>query len=671
VNKIVSYLLKEKLEISGFFPTENDNLFFGTLIINNVKSGLFMAEDFDVKLTDKYYTPDPSYRKNSWMGDYQEAYDEFRNDPDGFWDHAAQELHWFTPYTKVKEWNYPYARWFIGGKTNITYNCLDRHVMSSRRNKVALIWKGEDDSERIYTYRQLYREVMKVANGLKNLGVVKGDRVCIYMPMVPEQIISMLACARIGAIHSVVFGGFGATALNSRIVGAGAKVVITADVTFRRGKSIPLKHIIEEAIIDAPSVEHIVVLRRGLHQPVEIHREMEVDFYDLIKDVKSDCEPEVMDAEDPLFILYTSGSTGAPKGIVHTCGGYMVGAHYTTKNIFDIKDNDVYWCTADPGWITGHSYVVYGPLLIGATIIVTESTPDHPDPGVYWRMVEEFGVTILYTAPTAIRMFMKLGEEWPNKSNLSTLRILGSVGEPLNPEAFEWFYRVIGKSQCPIVDTWWQTETGMHMITTVIGEPMMPGFAGKPIPGVVADVVDKDGRSLPPGTGGFLAIREPWPSMLRTVYRDEERYKKYWNTIPGCYAVGDLAVKNKDGYIMVIGRSDDLIVVAGHNIGTAEVESALVSHKAVAEAAVIGKPDPLKGNTIKAFVTLRVGHTPSDKLKKELIYHVRITLGPIAMPSEIEFTDSLPKTRSGKIMRRVLKAKEMGLDPGDISTLEE
>ena len=630
-----------------------------------------MAEDFAVKLTDKYYTPDPSYRKNSWMGDYQEAYAEFRKDPDGFWDRAAKELHWFTPYSRVKEWNYPYARWFTGGKTNITYNCLDRHMQNARRNKVALIWKGEDDSERIYTYRQLYREVMKVANGLKNLGVVKGDRVCIYMPMVPEQIISMLACARIGAIHSVVFGGFGATALNSRIVGAGAKVVITADVTFRRGKSIPLKHIIEEAIINAPSVEHIVVLRRGLRQPVEIHREMEVDYYDLIRDVSSDCEPEVMDAEDPLFILYTSGSTGAPKGIVHTCGGYMVGAHYTTKNIFDIKENDVYWCTADPGWITGHSYVVYGPLLMGATVVVTESTPDYPDPGVYWRMVEEFGVTILYTAPTAIRMFMKLGEEWPDKSNLSTLRILGSVGEPLNPEAFEWFYRVIGKSQCPIVDTWWQTETGMHMITTVLGEPMMPGFAGKPIPGVVADVVDKDGRSLPPGTGGFLAIREPWPAMLRTVYGDEERYRKYWNTIPGCYAVGDLAVKNRDGYIMVIGRSDDLIVVAGHNIGTAEVESALVSHKAVAEAAVIGKPDPLKGNTIKAFVTLRVGHTPSDKLIKELIYHVRITLGPIAMPSEIEFVDKLPKTRSGKIMRRVLKAKEMGMDPGDVSTLEE
>jgi acetyl-CoA synthetase len=630
-----------------------------------------MTEDFNVRLTEKQYTPDPSIRQNSWLGDYSKAYEEFRKDPDAFWDKIARELHWFSPYSRVKEWNFPHARWFIGGKTNITYNCLDRHVLNARRNKVALIWRGEDDTERIYTYRQLFREVNQVANGLKKLGVMKGDRVCIYMPMVPEQIISMLACARIGAVHSVVFGGFGAAALNSRITGAAAKVVITADVTFRRGKSIPLKHIIEEAIINAPSVEHVVVLRRERNQPVEIHREMEIDFYDMIKGASHECEPEVMDAEDPLFILYTSGSTGAPKGIVHTCGGYMVGTYYTTKNVFDIKDNDVYWCTADPGWITGHSYVVYGPLAMGATVIITESTPDFPDPGVYWRMVEEFGVTILYTAPTAIRMFMKLGEEWPNKYNLSTLRILGSVGEPLNPEAFEWYYKTIGKNRCPIIDTWWQTETGMHMITTMLGEPMYPGFAGKAIPGVVADVVDKDGNPVPAGTGGFLAIREPWPSMLRTVYNDDDRYRKYWNTIPGCYAVGDLAVKNKAGYIMVLGRSDDLIVVAGHNIGTAEVESALVSHKAVAEAAVIGKPDDVKGNVIKAFVILRVGHTPSDKLKNELLYHVRITLGPIAMPSEIDFVTSLPKTRSGKIMRRVLKAKEMGMDPGDVSTLEE
>jgi acetyl-CoA synthetase len=630
-----------------------------------------MAEVFNVKLTDKYYLPDPSYRQNSLIGDYQKAYDDFQKDPEAFWDRIARELHWFSPYEKVREWNYPYARWFTGGKMNITYNCLDRHVQNGRRNKVALIWKGEDDTERIFTFRQLLREVNRVANGLKDLGVTKGDRVCIYMPMVPEQIISMLACARIGAIHSVVFGGFGASALNSRITGAEVKVVITADVTFRRGKSIPLKHIIEEAIINAPSVEHIVVLRRERELPVEIHKEMELDFQDMIRDARPECEPEVMDSEDPLFILYTSGSTGTPKGIVHTCGGYMVGTYYTTRNVFDIKENDVYWCTADPGWITGHSYVVYGPLALGATIILTEGTPDYPDAGVYWRMVEEFGVTILYTAPTAIRMFMKLGEGWPNKYNLSSLRILGSVGEPLNPEAFEWYYRVIGKNRCPIVDTWWQTETGMHMVTTIIGERMYPGFAGKAIPGVVADVVDKGGRSVPAGTGGFLVIREPWPAMLRTVYKDDERYRKYWNTIPGCYAVGDLAVKNKEGYIMVLGRSDDLIVVAGHNIGTAEVESALVSHKAVAEAAVIGKPDEVKGNIIKAFVILRVGHSPTDKLRNELVYHVRITLGPIAMPSQIEFVTSLPKTRSGKIMRRVLKAKELGMDPGDVSTLDE
>mgnify|MGYP001404474565 CR=1 FL=1 len=619
-----------------------------------------------------YFTPDPSCRVHSWMGDYTWTYNEFVKDPDKFWDNIAKKLHWFSPYDKVCEWNYPYAKWFVNGKTNITYNCLDRHVLGDRRNKVALIWKGDHfDEERVYTYRQLYREVQRFANGLKKLGVVKGDRVCIYMPVIPEQIIAMLACTRIGAIHSVVFGGYGAAALNQRIVGAGAKIVITADMAIRRGKAIPLKHVIEEAIIDAPTVEHLIILRRELRTPVELHSEMEIDFYEVMADVDADCPAEVMDAEDPLFILYTSGTTGAPKGIVHTCGGYMVGAYYTTKYIFDIKEHDVYWCTADPGWITGHSYVVYGPLSVGATVLITESTPDYPDPGIWWKIVEEYGVNILYTAPTAIRMFMKLGREWPDKYNLSSLRVLGSVGEPLNPEAFEWFYHVIGKDKCPIVDTWWQTETGMHMVTTVLGEPMRPGYVGKSIPGVVADVVDKDGKSVEPGKRGFLAIRQPWPAMMRTIWDNDERYRKYWETIPGCYQVGDLAIKGEDGYIMVIGRSDDLIIVSGHNIGTAEVESALVSHKAVAEAAVIGKPDPLKGNTIKAFVTLRVGHTPSEKLKNELIYHVRITLGPIAMPSEIEFTDSLPKTRSGKIVRRILKAKEMGMDPGDISTLDE
>ena len=630
-----------------------------------------MTEDFDVRLVEdvKSYTPDPQYKKNAWMGDYQKTYNEFLADPDAFWEKMAKELDWIKPWNKVKEWNYPYAKWFTGARLNISANCLDRHVNNSRRNKVALIWKGEEGRERIFTYQKLLSQVARFANGLKKIGVKKGDTVCIYMPLVPEQVIAMLACARIGAVHSVVFGGFGAAALNMRIKDADAKVVITADITIRRGKAIQLKAIVDEAIINAPTVENVVVLRR--REPrVDLH-EKELDFYEMMEGMSDICPPEDMDAEDPFFILYTSGSTGKPKGIVHTCGGYMVGTYYTSKYIFDIKDNDTYWCTADPGWITGHSYIVYGPLAVGATVFITELTPDYPDAGSFWSLVEEQKITIFYTAPTAIRMFMKMGESWPNKYDLSSLRIIGSVGEPLNPEAFEWYYRVIGKSKTPILDTWWQTETGMHMITTMIGETMHPGFAGKPIPGVEADVVDKEGKSVKPGTGGLLVIKSPWPSMLRTVYKDDERYRKYWETLPGVYTVGDLAVKGKDGYIMILGRSDDIIIVAGHNIGTAEVESALVSHHAVAEAAVIGKPDVVKGNSIKAFVILRVGNTPSDRLKQDLLHHVRTTLGPIAMPHEIDFVDKLPKTRSGKIMRRVLKAQEMGMDPGDISTLEE
>lgn len=630
-----------------------------------------MTEDFDVRLVEdvKSYTPDPQYKKNAWMGDYQKTYNEFLANPDAVWEKMAKELDWIKPWNKVKEWNYPYAKWFTGARLNISANCLDRHVNNSRRNKVALIWKGEEGRERIFTYQKLLSQVARFANALKKIGVKKGDTVCIYMPLVPEQVIAMLACARIGAVHSVVFGGFGAAALNMRIKDADAKVVITADITIRRGKAIQLKAIVDEAIINAPTVENVVVLRR--REPrVDLH-EKELDFYEMTEGMSDICPPEDMDAEDPFFILYTSGSTGKPKGIVHTCGGYMVGTYYTSKYIFDIKDNDTYWCTADPGWITGHSYIVYGPLAVGATVFITELTPDYPDAGSFWSLVEEQKITIFYTAPTAIRMFMKMGESWPNKYDLSSLRIIGSVGEPLNPEAFEWYYRVIGKSKTPILDTWWQTETGMHMITTMIGETMHPGFAGKPIPGVEADVVDKEGKSVKPGTGGLLVIKSPWPSMLRTVYKDDERYRKYWETLPGVYTVGDLAVKGKDGYIMILGRSDDIIIVAGHNIGTAEVESALVSHHAVAEAAVIGKPDVVKGNSIKAFVILRVGNTPSDRLKQDLLHHVRTTLGPIAMPHEIDFVDKLPKTRSGKIMRRVLKAQEMGMDPGDISTLEE
>jgi len=499
---------------------------------------------------------------------------------------------------------------------------------------------------------------------------VKGDRVCIYMPMIPEQLIAMLACARIGAVHSVVFGGFGVTALNYRINDTESKVVITADIGFRRGKTIPLKTLVEEAIINAPSVERVVVLRRK-EPKVEIHSGIEIDFYDLMEGVEPVCKPEVMDAEDPLFILYTSGSTGAPKGVIHTCGGYMVGTYYTSKVIFDLKEEDVYWCTADVGWVTGHSYLLYGPLAVGATIFFGEAVPDYPDAGNFWRLIQDMGITIFYTAPTAIRMFMKVGEQWPDKYDLSSLRILGSVGEPLNPEAFEWYYRVIGKDRCPIVDTWWQTETGMQMITTFVGEKMRPGFAGKGIPGVIPDVVDKHGKPVKTGTLGFLIIKNPWPAMFRTIYKNDERYRKYWETIPNVYTVGDLAVKGKDGYIMILGRADDIIIVAGHNIGTAEVESALVSHQSVAEAAVIGKPDALKGNLIKAFVILKLGEKPSDKHKLDLKYHVRMTLGPIAQPDDIEFVDKLPKTRSGKIMRRVLKAKELGIDPGDISTLED
>jgi acetyl-CoA synthetase len=630
-----------------------------------------MTEDFDVRLVEdvKSYTPDPQYKKNAWMGDYQKNYNEFLANPDAFWEKMAKELDWIKPWDKVKEWNYPYAKWFTGAKLNISANCLDRHVYDTRRNKVALIWKGEEGRERIFTYQKLLSQVARFANGLKKIGVRKGDTVCIYMPLVPEQVIAMLACARIGAVHSVVFGGFGAAALNMRIKDADAKVVITADITIRRGKAIQLKAIVDEAIINAPTVENVVVLRR--REPRVDLNEKELDFYELMEGMPDVCPPEEMDAEDPFFILYTSGSTGKPKGIVHTCGGYLVGTYYTSKYIFDIKDNDIYWCTADPGWITGHSYIVYGPLAVGATVFITELTPDYPDAGSFWNLIEEQKITIFYTAPTAIRMFMKMGESWPDKYNLSSLRIIGSVGEPLNPEAFEWYYKVIGKSRTPILDTWWQTETGMHMITTMIGETMHPGFAGKPIPGVEADVVDKDGNSVKPGTGGLLVIKSPWPSMLRTVYKDDERYRKYWETLPGVYTVGDLAVKGKDGYIMILGRSDDIIIVAGHNIGTAEVESALVSHHAVAEAAVIGKPDVVKGNSIKAFVILRMGNQPSERLKQDLLHHVRTTLGPIAMPHEIDFVDKLPKTRSGKIMRRVLKAQEMGMDPGDISTLEE
>ncbi len=614
--------------------------------------------------------PPEDFVKQANVKNYEEEYNRFKENPEKFWEEVAQQLFWFEKWDKVREWEYPYAKWFVGGKTNITYNALDRHIKNGRKNRVAFFWEDEFGNQKVVTYGELFRLVNKLANALKAAGIKKGDRVVIYMPLVIEQIAAMLACARIGAVHSVVYAGFSVPALRHRIIDAEAKMVITADVTIRRGRAIPLKQIVDEAIRDLDFVEKVVVLRR-LEPKVDLIGEKEIDFYKFIAGQPSYCEPEVMDSEDPLFILYTSGSTGKPKGVIHTTGGYMVGTYYSMKTVFDLKDDDIYWCTADPGWITGHSYMVYGPLVAGATQLIAEGAPNYPNFGRWWNLIEKYGVTIFYTAPTAIRMFMRAGEEWPDKYDLSSLRLLGSVGEPINPEAWLWYYRVIGKERCPIVDTWWQTETGAVMVTTIDGLPMKPGKAGKPVPGVIADVVDKDGNPVEANKGGFIVVKYPWPSMMRRIYKDPERYEKYWKTIPNCYFAGDVAVRDEDGYIMILGRADDVINVSGHRIGTMEVESALVSHPAVAEAAVIGVPDDIKGERIKAFVILKKGNEPSDKLIEDLKYHVRMELGALAVPSEIEFVEKLPKTRSGKIMRRVLKAKELGIDPGDLSTLED
>ncbi len=622
-----------------------------------------------LKVEEKYFPP-KSIVESAWIKDYENLYQESIKDREGFWAKVAEELHWFKKWDKVLEWNYPYAKWFVGAKTNITYNCLDRHVKNGKRNKVAYISVDEDNNERKITYGELLELVSRIANGLKSLGVKKGDRVSIYMPNTIEAVACMLACARIGAIHSVVFAGFSEGALRLRIEDAKAKVVITASYTKRRGKKIDLLATVQRAIDGLEFVEKVVVWDRD-KDVLDGESKLFVSLDELIRISSPHCEPEVMDAEDPLFILYTSGTTGKPKGVLHTTGGYMVGTYYTTKVVFDIKEDDIYWCTADIGWITGHSYIVYGPLAVGTTSLIVEGAPDYPDPGRWWSYVEKYRVNIFYTAPTAVRMFMKYGEEWPAKYDLSSLRILGSVGEPINPEAWHWYYKNIGREKCVIVDTWWQTETGMHMITTIPSYPAKPGKAGKPFFTIEALVVDKNGNVLPPNTIGNLVIKSPWPSMLRTCWGEPERYEKYWNTIPGYYLTGDLASYDEEGYIMILGRADDVLNVAGHRIGTMEVESALVDYPAVAEAAVIGKPHEIKGESIKAFVILKKGYEPSEKLIEEIKQHVRQVLGPIAVPDEIEFVEKLPKTRSGKIMRRVLKAQELGLPVGDISTLED
>jgi acetyl-CoA synthetase len=623
-----------------------------------------------LRVEDKYYPPKEIVER-AWVKDYESLYQESIKDREGFWAKVAEELHWFKKWDKVLDWQFPYAQWFVGAQTNITYNCLDMHVLNGRRNKVTYIWLDEDNNEQKITYGELLELVNRIANGLKSLGVKKGDRVSIYMPNTIPAIACMLACARIGAIHSVVFAGFSEGALRTRIEDAKAKVLITATYTKRRGKKMDLLATAQRAIDGLSFVEKVVVWDRD-EDVLNGESPLLVSLDKLIKESSPVCEPEVMDAEDPLFILYTSGTTGKPKGVLHTTGGYMVETYYTTKVVFDAHEDDIYWCTADIGWITGHSYIVYGPLANGLTSLTVEGAPDYPNPGRWWSYVERYRVNIFYTAPTAIRMFMRFGEEWPAKYDLSSLRVLGSVGEPINPEAWEWYYKHIGRERCVIVDTWWQTETGAHMITTVPSYPAKPGKAGKPFFTIEPAVVDSQGNPLPPNTVGNLVIKSPWPSMLRTCWGDPERYEKYWTTIPGqVYFTGDLATYDEEGYIMILGRADDVLNVAGHRIGTMEVESALVDHPAVAEAAVIGKPHEIKGESIKAFVILKKGVEPSDRLKEDIKQHVRQVLGAIAVPDEIEFVEKLPKTRSGKIMRRVLKAQELGLPVGDVSTLED
>jgi acetyl-CoA synthetase len=625
---------------------------------------------------DRVFAPAPSFSTSAHItsrGDYDRIYQRSVEDPEGFWADIARELHWFKPWDRVLEWNEPYAKWFVGGQTNISYNCLDRHLSSWRKNKAAIIWEGEPGDTRTLTYQQLHQEVCKFANVLKSLGIEKGDRVAIYMPMIPELPVAMLACARIGATHSIIFGGFSAEALKDRINDAQAKAVITADGGWRRGAVLPLKPAVDAALADCPTVKQVVVVQRGKN---EIHMEPGRDhwYHQLMQKASDRCEAEALDAEHPLYILYTSGTTGKPKGIVHTTGGYSVHTYITAKWVFDLHDDDTYWCTADIGWVTGHSYIVYGPMQNGASVVMYEGAPNTPDFGRFWQIVEKHRVNILYTAPTAIRTFIKWGEEWPNKYDLSSLRLLGSVGEPINPEAWMWYHKVIGQERCPVVDTWWQTETGGILITPIPGAvATKPGSATLPFPGIVPDIQTRDGVSVGKNQGGFLVITRPWPGMLRGIYGDPERYQKqYWSDIPGCYFTGDGARRDDDGYFWLMGRIDDVLNVSGHRLGTMEIESALVSHPAVAEAAVVGRPDDLKGQAVAAFVTLEGGQKASSELKEALRQHVAKEIGPMAKPDDIRFTDSLPKTRSGKIMRRLLRDIASGTATvGDTTTLED
>jgi acetyl-CoA synthetase len=619
------------------------------------------------------FPPPKSFKKSANMrsaGLFAKA----RKDPKGFWAQAAKDLEWFKPWKKVLEWDTPWAKWFIGGKLNASYNCIDRHLTNGRGNKAAIIWEGEPGDERVLTYRDVWREVNKFANVLKKLGIKRGDRVAIYLGMVPEIVIAMHACNRIGAIHSVVFGGFSAEALRDRINDAEAKVLITSDGGYRRGGIVPLKRNADEALQDTPSIESVVVVKRiGDAAHVDMKEGRDHWWHRLMADAPMWCEPEKMDSEDVLYILYTSGTTGKPKGIVHTTGGYLTGVHLANKWIFDMKDDDVFWCAADIGWVTGHTHIVYGPMSNGATQVMYEGTPDWPDKDRLWRIVEKYGVTIFHTAPTAIRTFMRWGTEYPQGHNLKSLRLLGSVGEPINPEAWVWYHKYIGGGRCPVMDTWWQTETGHPLISPLPGiTTLKPGSATKPLPGVEADVVDDKGNSVPLGGGGYLVLTKPWPAMMRTIYGDPDRYvQTYWSRFPGKYFAGDGAKRDKDGYFWLLGRVDDVMNVAGHRISTMEVESALVDHPKVAESAVIGKQHEIKGQGICAFVTVKGGIEGNSALVDELKAHVAKKIGAIARPDEILFAAELPKTRSGKIMRRLLRDIADGRALGDTTTLAD
>ncbi len=618
----------------------------------------------------KLYKPSKKILKVANVKNYEATLKKARRNPEKFWAEAAQDIHWFKSWNKILDKSKkPFYHWFVNGKTNLAYNALDRHIGTPIEKKTAILWEDEAGRTRKYTYLELYHEVNQLVNAFKSLKIKKGDRIAVYMPNIPETAITLLACAKLGAIHSVIYGGYSANALEERIKDAKAKILVTADGSFRRGKVIDLKSITDKAVPKCKTIKKVIVVKNN-KQKIKFNKRRDIWYHDFIKGQSAEAKCALTNAEDPVFVLYTSGTTSKPKGVIHVHGGYAVNVLRTIKWVFDLHGDEIFWCTADPGWITGHSYIIYGPLMAGVTTLMYEGTPDTPKPDRIWRIVEKYKVNVLYTAPTLVRLMMKYGNTWPRKHKMASLRILGSVGEPINPEAWKWFYKYVGKNKCPIMDTWWQTETGANIITPLPSAPLKAGSACKPFPGIIADVVDKKGKPVPTGKGGYLIIKNQWPSMIRTIFNNPKRFKKtYWSQVKGAYFTGDVAFKDKNGYFWIQGRTDDVLKVAGHRLGTAEIESAFVQHPKVVEAGVIGLPDPIKGEAIKAFVILKAGVKGSEKLQAELRKLVRNNIGPVAVIRDIEFVTKLPKTRSGKIMRRVLKAKELGLPLGDTSAL--